>query len=109
MRAAGASTRRPRRPRVRRGGKLSADLPASVSAMRSAIAPALAAGLIALCTISPAAFAQDDAPVGPAATIGWIGAARAAAARAAAARAAPPLQAAPADEVATAPPAAPPV
>ena len=105
---AGGSTRRPRRPRVRRGGKLSADLPASVSAMRSAIAPALAAGLIALCAISPAASHQDDR-VGPAATIGWNGAARAAAARAAAARAAPPLQAAPADEVATAPAAAPPI
>ncbi len=62
MRAAGASTRPARSPLVRR------------VAIFSTILPALAAGLIALGAVSPA-LAQDEAPVGPSATIGALGAA----------------------------------
>src|SRR5277367_4155939 len=65
MRAAGASikNKRPRSSLERRGPSF------------FAIALALAAGLIALGAISPA-FAQDEPPVGPSATIGALGAAR---------------------------------
>jgi PDZ domain len=67
MRAAGASTRPARLPLVRR------------AATFPTILPALAAGLIALGAISPAR-AQDEAPVGPSATIGALSAAHEAAA-----------------------------
>lgn len=56
MRAAGASTRQPRLSPVR----------------REAVLAAIAAGLIALGTISPAAVAQDEPPLGPSATIGTL-------------------------------------
>ena len=88
MRAAGASTRRPRSPLARRVAIFS-------------MAPALAAGLIALGAISPA-LAQDEPPVGPSATIGVLGAMREAARRApAAAPSAAPSAAAPAEEEVT--------
>ncbi len=41
----------------------------------AALVPTLAAGFIALCAINPAALAQSEAPVGPSATIGALGAA----------------------------------
>src|SRR5207253_2938370 len=65
MRADGASTRPApaRSPLARR------------AAMFPAMLSAFAAGLIALGAISPAR-AQDEAPVGPSATIGALGAAR---------------------------------
>jgi len=80
MRADGASTRPARSPLARR------------AATFPAILPALAAGLIALGAISPAR-AQNEAPVGPSATIGALGAAS----EALAPKASTPV-AAPADE-----------
>jgi PDZ domain len=41
----------------------------------AALVPKLAAGFLALCAINPAALAQSEAPVGPSATIGALGAA----------------------------------
>ncbi len=88
MRAAGVSTRRARSGRR--------------AAILSALAPALAAGLIALGAISPA-LAQDEAPIGPSATIGALGAAR----DASEASAAAPSAAAPTEKEVTLLPAAP--
>src|SRR5260370_450990 len=79
MRADGASTRPApaRSPLTRRAATFPAML------------PALAAGLIALGAISPAR-GQEEAPLGPSATIGALGAASKASAREASTPAAPP-------------------